>query len=146
MITGKGMYVWKIKNCEGGVISDIVTMAKNANFSHMIIKIADGTVGYNYPADGEFAGRDLAKELAEALQAVGIEAWGYQYIYGVDPIGEAQTATRRMKETGCAGFVIDAEGEIRDAINNDLIIESYFDTLADDDIWSEIPIALASYR
>lgn len=142
MLTGKGIYLWRIKDCEGGVISDIVTMAKKANFSHVIIKIADGTVGYNFTEDDG----DMAKALAQALQAVDIEPWGWQYIFGRDPVGEAKTATRRMRETGCVGFVINAEKEIRDIADNDTVVGRYFDGLHETDYWAEIPIALSSYR
>ena len=137
MITGKGMYIWKIKECEGGVISDIVTMCQNANFSHVIIKIADGTSGYNFTEDDG----DMAKALVDALKAVDIEPWGFQYIYGVYPIQEALTANRRIEETGVVGFVINAEGEIKNIANNGAIVAVYCDSLND-----HLPWVLSSYR
>ena len=105
---GKGMYVWRIRNCENGDVDRIVEKAIDAKLSQVFIKIADGTVGYNY-----IDGNDAAKILADELKNVGIEPIGWQYIYGVDPGREAQTANRRMRETGCVGFVIDAEKEYR---------------------------------
>ena len=60
MIKGKGIYIWKIKECEDGNIPNIVTMCANAGFSHVIIKIADGTSGYNFTQEDG----DMAKALA----------------------------------------------------------------------------------
>jgi len=137
MLTGKGVWVWKIKNCEGGNFADIVTMCVNAGFTHVVTKIADGTVGYNFTQEDG----DMAKALADELKAVGIEPWGYQYIYGQDPVGEAKTANRRIEETGVVGFVINAEQEIRDIVNNDAVINTYMHNLE-----PGLPWALSSYR
>jgi len=134
MIEGKGTYIWRIKDCEDGNIPNIVTMCQNANFSHVVIKIADGTVGYNFTTEDG----DMAKELAQALQAVGIEPWGYQFVYGNMQGTEAETANRRVKETGVVGFVINAEGDYKDKSSE---AWTYVRLLK-----LEIPIALSSYR
>ena len=106
MLTGKGIYVWRIKDCEDGVVDNVVTMCVNAGFSHVIIKIADGTSGYNYTQEDG----DMAKALADALKAVGIEPWGYQFVYSNLNSGDQATiAARRVRETGVQGFVINAE-------------------------------------
>lgn len=136
MLKGKGEYIWKIRDCENAIVSDIVTMAKNANFSHVLIKIADGPYGYNY-----IDGVDKAKELAIALLSEGIEPWGWQYVYGADPVGEALTAKRRMRETGCVGFVINGEVEIRD--NPDNVVNA---SLYNSYLGLDVPIALSTYR
>ena len=137
MITGKGIYIWKIKECEGGNISNIVNLCKNANFSHVLIKIADGKDGYNHTMEDG----DMAKALADALKVAGIEPWGWQYIYGVDPAGEAEVANRRIEETGVGGFVINAEQQIRDIADNELVVERYFNELN-----ADMPWGLSSYR
>ena len=77
MLKGKGMYIWLISKCEDAVISDIVVRAVNGGFSHVLIKIADGSCGFNY-----INGVDKAKELVTALQNAGVEAWGWQLRYG----------------------------------------------------------------
>lgn len=135
MLTGKGMYIWKIKECDGGDIAKIVSRCVNAKFSHVLIKIANGVYGYNCLSV------DKAKELADALKAVNIEPWGWQYVFGDDPVGEARTATRRMNETGCVGFVINAEQQYRDLPNNQAVALQYAQRLL-----FETPIALSSYR
>ena len=134
--SGKGMYIWKIRNCEGADIQAIVSKAKKANLDHVVIKIADGPYGYNY-----IDGVDMAKALCDALKAEGITPYGFQYIYGVDPRGEALTAVRRMRETGCLGFVINAEQEYRDLVNNEAVAGIYMSYLSFPE-----PKALSTYR
>lgn len=107
MLKGKGMYVWQVARTEGGNISMIADMAKSANFTHVLIKIADGTNSYNISPTGQ----DLARLLADALKAKGIEPWGWHYVYGNNPTGEANKAVQRVQETGVVGYVIDAESE-----------------------------------
>lgn len=137
MITGKGIYIWKIKECEGGNISNIVTLCKNANFSHVLIKIADGVSGYNFTAEDG----DMAKALADALKVAGIEPYGWQYIYGNNPVREAEVANKRIEETGVVKFVINAEQQIRDIDNNDAVAIRYLNELNID-----LPWGLSSYR
>ena len=140
MIKGKGMYIWKVKECENGVISDIVNKAIMAELSHVIIKIADGKVGYNFTA----ADGDLAKQLTIDLQAHGIEVWGYQYIYGSDPIGEAVKAATRIDQTGVTGFVINAEKEVRDMHGNGAYVDAYCRRFRE--AQPSMILALSSYR
>lgn len=135
MLKGKGTYIWKIKECEGGNIANIVTMCQNANFSHVIIKIAEGTVGYNYTQEDG----DMAMKLANALEAVGIEAWGFQFIYSTyGSEAQAATAARRVSETGVLGFVINAESSFEGYYSQ---AQKYVDALQLD-----VPIALSSFR
>ena len=47
-LTGKGFFIWKIKNCESGNATSIASVAQAASLSHALIKIADGAFVYNY--------------------------------------------------------------------------------------------------
>ena len=135
MLTGKGMFIWKIKECEDGNIPNIVTMCVNAGFSHVLFKIADGTSGYNYTQEDG----DMAKALADALKVAGIEPWGWQFVYGNDPVAEAEVANRRIAETGVEGFVINAESAYKDKRTQAVVYTDMLDYL-------NIPIALSSFR
>ncbi len=47
-LTGKGFYIWKIERCEGGDVQKIAELAKQANLSHIVIKVAGrGQVYHN---------------------------------------------------------------------------------------------------
>lgn len=100
--TGKGMFIWRIERI--GSPAEIARQAKEAGFSHVLVKIADGTDYSEYP---------LVAELVKALHAVGIVVFGWQYVYLLRPSLEAETAAARCVITGCDGFVIDAEKECK---------------------------------
>jgi hypothetical protein len=109
MLNGKGMYIWQVARTEGGDPATIADLALAARFTHVIIKIADGTSSYNLSSTGA----DLVAPLANALKARGIEPWGWHYVYGDNPSGEASKAAQRIRETGVVGYVIDAESEYK---------------------------------
>ena len=106
---GKGMFIWQIPDCEGGNVNAIVQTAKQAGLSHLNIKIANGIYTFNVSRTNQ----DYAAPLVQALHANGMQAWGWHYVYGSDPVGEAKIAIRRIRELGLDGYAIDAEGEYK---------------------------------
>ena len=134
MIRGKGYYIWKVEKCYGGNINNIVLAAVAAGIKHVYIKIADGATGYN----GD------VRALVAALQAVGIEVWGWQYVYGFNPQAEARMAARRIRESGVTGFIVDAEGEFK-VPEGAQLARAYMFTLRAE-VGAEFPLALSSYR
>ena len=108
MLTGKGMFIWKLYRCENGDPQAIANVAAQAGLSHVLVKIADNSGIYNYDWDHH---RDLVPPVVSALKAKGIEVWGWHYVYGKDPIGEARIAAERTSQLGLKGYVIDAEVE-----------------------------------
>lgn len=108
-LKGKGMMIWKIPDCEGGKASEIAKVAASCGYSHVLIKIANETRPYNTDS----LGNDLIFPVADALRARGIEVWGWHYVYGYNPIGEAQIAISQTKKFSLDGYVIDAESEYK---------------------------------
>ena len=108
MPSGKGMFIWKVVDCEGGDAAALAARALEAGFGHALIKIADGIWPYNV-----VGGQDLARPVVDALHGVGLEAWGWQYVYGYNPLGEAAVAVSRAGQLGVDGFVVDAEAEYK---------------------------------
>lgn len=108
MLQGKGFFIWKIRDCEKGSPQEIARQAKAAGFSHVLIKIANGTLPYNIE---EKTRTDLVPPLVSALRGQGIQAWGWHYVYGFDPAAEARIAIQRVQELKLDGYVIDAEIE-----------------------------------
>jgi hypothetical protein len=139
-LTGKGCFIWKVPNCEDGDPQAITAVARDAGFTHVLIKIADGTYSYNYDRERKL---DLVEPLVQSLRSVGIQPWGWHYVYGDGPLAEAKKAIHRVRDLELSGYVINAEGpykkpgkweaarvfmrEVRSALN-------------------DIPIALSSYR
>lgn len=129
--TGKGMFVWRIERI--GTPASIAAQAKAAGFSHVLVKIADGVDFDDYPQAGQ---------LVNALHEVGIEAYGWQYVYLYSSVLEAEVGARRCIYNGCDGFVIDAERQCKD---NPLDAAAYCERLAYL-LPDEMSIGLSSYR
>lgn len=108
-LNGKGFFIWKIPNCEEGQTQLIASLAKQSQLTHVLIKIADTNYSYNV-----VNGNDLVPGLAAALRARHIEVWGWHYVRGYNPIGEAEKAIERVRELDLDGYVIDAEGEYKE--------------------------------
>lgn len=106
----KAFWIWNIPNCEHGDPLAIAAVAVKAGLSDVFVKVADGPVRF-----GIYNGKDLVPSTAAALKAVGVRVWGWQYVYGNDPIGEEKVATARIKELGLDGFIVDAEAEFKKA-------------------------------
>jgi SnoaL-like domain len=107
-LEGKGFFTWKIPNCENGDAKVIASHANAAGLTHLILKIADGTMIY-YGNWGD--PKDYTTPVVNALRANGIKVWGWHYVYGDDPIGEANVAITRIRQYNLDGYVIDAERE-----------------------------------
>jgi len=103
---GKGLMIWKIPSCEGGSAAQIASEAKSADLTHVLIKIADGITAYNVSRETKI---DLVPAVVHALKSQSVQVWGWHYLYGANPTGEAQVAVRRVKDLGLDGYVIDAE-------------------------------------
>ncbi len=139
MLDEKGFYIWQIARIEGGDVNLIANLAEGAMLKHVLIKIADGTHSYNVsPTDG-----DLVPPLVSALNAKGVECWGWHYIYGRSPSNEAAKAIQRVQETGVVGYVIDAEGEFKEP-GMDVAARSFMDALRKG--LPTFPVGLSSYR
>jgi len=132
-LPGKGYFIWHVSETQNGDIGRIAIAAEDAGLGHVLIKIADGAVGYN---------GDL-RPLVETLQRKGIEVWGWHYIYGY-PASEARMAVRRIRESGVTGFVVNAEVEFKKP-GMGAIARAYMQALRAE-VGPDFPIALSTYR
>ena len=138
-LTGKGMMIWRIPNCENGNASIIAKVAVSAGLSHVLIKIANDTRPYNVDADG----KDLVAPVVDALRAKGLQVWGWHYVYGYDPLGEAKIAISQTKRLTLDGYVIDAEKEYEEA-GREAVARTFMSALRRG--LPSTPIALSSFR
>jgi hypothetical protein len=134
----KGFYLWQLMNCEAGDPEQIARMARAAGLGHVKIKIADGTHDYN-----------VSVSIPRTIQALrtynpGIQILGWQFVYGYDPIGEAQKAVERILELNLDGFAVDAEAEYK-LPGRRLAAITYMDRLRSG-VGDAFPIGLSSYR
>jgi hypothetical protein len=137
-LIGKGFYIWQIPNCENGDVEIIASMAKAAQLSHVLIKIADTTYSYNI-----YNGVDRVPALVQAMRARNIGVWGWQYVKGYDPIGEANKAIERVRSLQLDGYVIDAEIEYKEP-GKSTAATRFMNQLRHS--LPNTPIALSSYR
>jgi hypothetical protein len=136
MLTGKGMWIWNIWDCEKGNPAAIAAKAKAGGFSHVLIKVSDGQVRHNV-----VKGVDTVPPVVEALRAQGISVWAWQYVYGNNPVAEAQQAVNRLLSLpGFDGFVINAEMEYKKRPTEAKV---YCDAVRRS---IHLPIALSSFR
>lgn len=135
-LQGKGFYTYILPEVEGGDPARIVSEAQKANLSHVLVKIADGTRPFGFTGPN-----DHTLPVVKALQQAGIQAWGWHYVYGSDPQGEATVAIKRIRELGLDGYIVDAEVEYK---NKRQAAKTYMAALRAD--LPDLPIALSSFR
>lgn len=139
-LTGKGYYIWIVKQCENGDPDRIAALAKESNLSHVLIKIADGVFPYNIDPD---TGQDDVKPVVQKLHEQGIAVWGWHYIYGQKPKLEADSVVIRARDLGIDGFVVNAEKAYENS-GNEKAAKVYMEVLRES--LGSMPIALSSYR
>lgn len=140
-LKGKGYFLWQVLKCDGGDPSRIAARARAARLTHVLIKIADGANWiYNYDAARKI---DYIPPVAQALRNVGIQVWGWHYVRGDDPLGEARLAVQRMRALGLDGYVIDAEREYKQP-GKKVAAQRFMQELRAG--LPNLPIGLSSYR
>ncbi len=140
ILQGKGFYTWKLPNCEGGDPNAFAAQAKSAGLTHVLIKIADGVTVYN----GNWGDpKDYVTPIVEALKGRGIQVWGWHYVYGKDPIGEANRAIQRAQQLQVDGYAIDAEKEYKEPGKGEAA-KKFMAQLRTG--LPNLPVALSSYR
>jgi hypothetical protein len=113
-ILNKGIYVWNVAYKDGDVVKEysspegLAAELKAGGFGHALLKVCDGTARF-----GVINGVDYLPEYVKAIKAAGIAVWGWGYVYGTYPAGEAAVAIERCKELGLSMFVVDAEAEYK---------------------------------
>jgi len=139
-VSGKGMFIWKLQDVEGGDPDAVAEVAVEADLSFVIIKVADGIQYYRHITD---EGRDLLPQTIDALHIKGIQVWGLHYVRGDDPKEEALVGSYRVKDLGLDGYVIDAEAEFKQA-GMDEAASIFMSTLRAN--LPDVPVGLSSYR
>lgn len=137
-LQGKGFFIWQIPSCEKGDADAIARLAYEARLSHVIIKIADSTSAYNI-----YEGVDLVPPLVRKLRKFGIQVWGWHYITGNNPLGEAHKGIERVQTLQLDGYVIDAEAPYKER-GKSVAAQKFMARIRE--ALPDLPIALSSYR
>ncbi len=108
-LQGKGFFTFILRETEGGDPAAITELAKSAGLSHVLVKIADGPVEFGVDSTSG----DYTAPVVAALRSAGIAVWGWHYVYGDNPTGEAAVAIRRVQGLNLDGYVVNAEEEYK---------------------------------
>ncbi len=138
MLRGKGIFIWQIPRIEGGNPQAVAQVAKSANLSHVLVKFCEGPYFYYGKAGLD---HDVTPALVAALKAEGVPVWGWHYIYGDDPEGEAQAAIRRIQQLQPEGYVLDVEVEY---YHKHEAAQQFMGMLRQ--AFPDLPLALSSFR
>ncbi len=128
---GQGMWVWYLSASDGGNLAAIVAQAKAAGVSTLFVKSSDGSTNY---------WSQFSKALVEAVHAQGLHVCAWQYVYGTNPVGEAELGAKAVAE-GADCLVIDAEAQYEGLYG---AAQTYIDTLRAK-IGPAYPVGLASF-
>jgi peptidoglycan hydrolase-like protein with peptidoglycan-binding domain len=97
---GRGMWVWELPASSGGNIDAVASKAKRYGLSTVMVKSSDGTSMWS----------QFNPELVSALHASRLRVCAWQYVYGNDPVREADAGAQAVKD-GADCLLIDAEVE-----------------------------------
>jgi len=98
---GQGMWIWYMSKSDGGSVASIVAQAHAAGVSTLFIKSSDGSTNY---------WSQFSSQLVAELHANGLKVCAWQYVYGTNPVGEAELGAEAVAN-GADCLVIDAEAE-----------------------------------
>jgi len=140
----KAIFSWNVPAVEGGDPDKFADKLKAAGFEAVYLKMAEGAYvfkpsWYRYPAWGE----NVKQALVDALRSRGIKVIGWQFNYGIDIVGEANTAIAQSLRFGLDGWIFDVESKFEAntaAVANAYILSNKFKTACPD-----IPLALCSW-
>jgi len=141
--SGKIWYLWKVQDLLGGDLDKITQRALDTGVSAVLVKAADGVNPYNLTRE-LFPKDSILGPLIEKLHLAGIECWGWQYLYGTNPAGEADRAITRLGQFPWDGWVLDPEKEYKLQPGNAARAKLYVDTVKT--AYPKLCIGLSSYR
>jgi peptidoglycan hydrolase-like protein with peptidoglycan-binding domain len=98
---GQGMWIWYVSQSDGGNLASIVAQAHAADVTTLYIKSSDGSSNY---------WSQFSPELVAQLHANGLKVCAWQFVYGTNPVGEAELGAQAVAN-GADCLVIDAESE-----------------------------------
>jgi peptidoglycan hydrolase-like protein with peptidoglycan-binding domain len=130
-LAGQGMWIWYLSASNGGSVASIAAQAKAAGVGTLLVKSSDGSTNY---------WSQFSKKLVEEVHAQGLKVCAWQYVYGTNPVGEAELGAKAVAE-GAECLVIDAEAQYEGLYG---AAQTYIDTLRAK-IGPAYPLALASF-
>jgi Putative peptidoglycan binding domain len=98
---GAGMWIWYLSASDGGNLANIAAQAHASGITTLYVKSSDG---------GSTFWSQFTPALVAEVHALGLQICAWQYVYGNDPIGEADLGIRAVQD-GADCLAIDAEDQ-----------------------------------
>ena len=150
MITGKGLFVWRVDQVLTRMEMNIiqaVRVAQTAGIEHIIIKIADGDDPFPLPnRDPNGHKEKLTQEFIQTCLDAGIVVWGFSFVYGtrIDIEAQATQFAKRAKQFDIKGLVIDAEASWK-VVGSAQSARTLMQTLRAE-VGNDVTLALSTFR
>ena len=124
------MWIWYMARSDGGSVPAIISRAHATGIDTLIIKSSDGAHYWSQFSPG----------LVRELRAGGLHVCAWQYVYGTDPVAEADMGARAVK-AGAQCLIVDAEAEYEGRYAS---AQTYLHELRHE-VGDSYPLGLASY-
>jgi hypothetical protein len=98
---GQGIWIWYVDKSDAGDVASIIAQAHAADVGTLFIKSSDGSTNY---------WSQFSPQLVAELHAGGLKVCAWQFVYGSEPVGEANLGAEAVAD-GAECLVIDAEAE-----------------------------------
>ncbi len=128
---GQGMWIWYMSASDHGSVASIAAQAHAAGVTTLFVKSSDGSTNY---------WSQFSPQLVAELHANGLKVCAWQYVYGTEPIGEADLGAQAAAD-GAECLVIDAESQYE---GHYAAAQRYIETLRAK-IGPSYPLGLASF-
>jgi hypothetical protein len=128
---GQGMWIWYVDKSNAGSVASIVAQAHAADVTTLFIKSSDGPSNY---------WSQFSPQLVAELHANGLKVCAWQFVYGTEPVGEANLGAEAVAD-GADCLVIDAESEYEGRY---AAAQTYIDDLRAK-VGPDYPLGLASF-
>jgi Putative peptidoglycan binding domain len=97
---GRGMWIWQVPQSNGGNLTSMIETAHAYGIGTLMIKSGDGSTAW----------AQFNPQLVAALHASGLKVCAWQYVYGNQPIHEAEVGAMAVQDRADC-LLIDAESE-----------------------------------
>ena len=116
-LTGKGMWIWKIWETEGGNLSTVISRLKDSGVKWLIVKCGDSDSYYNEPGKYLYNWASSYGGFSNIINqfhnnSIKVFGWHFVYsydLYGVSGVTEADVSNKILNIPGIDGLVINAE-------------------------------------
>jgi hypothetical protein len=119
---GKGDWVWQIASARASAGAttnlQLFQYLKNKGMKWVTVKAGDGASTW----------AQFTTQLVNDAHSAGLKIFGWTYMYGTNPTGEANVAKAALGK-GADGFIIDAEGEYERLANNATAAQTFCESV-----------------